>query len=106
MDETLKEYLDKLKERKFVFPVEISVYIGTQICQGLHYAHTLTDKLTGKEQNIIHRDISPHNIMLTYDGGIKIIDFGIAKAETNSEATQAGTIKGKLSYLAPEYLRP
>lgn len=100
----LKEYLDKLKERKFVFPVEISVHIVTQICQGLHYAHTFTDKLTGKEANIIHRDISPHNVMLTFDGAVKIIDFGIAKSETNSEATQAGTIKGKLSYLAPEYL--
>jgi eukaryotic-like serine/threonine-protein kinase len=100
----LKEYLDKLKERKFVFPVEISVYIITQVCQGLHYAHTYTDKLTGKSANIIHRDISPHNIMLTYDGAIKVIDFGIAKADSNSEATQAGTIKGKLSYLAPEYL--
>ncbi len=100
----LKEYLDKLKMRKFVFPVEISVYITTQICQGLHYAHTYTDRLTGKSANIIHRDISPHNIMLTYDGAIKIIDFGIAKADSNSEATQAGTIKGKLSYLAPEYL--
>ena len=100
----LKQFLDRLKEKNFVFPVGISTYIISQVCQALHYAHTFTDKLSGKPFNIIHRDISPHNIMLTYDGSVKVIDFGIAKADSNSEATQAGTIKGKLSYLAPEYL--
>lgn len=100
----LKQYLDKLREKKFVFPLEITVYIIAQVAQALHYAHTFTDKLSGKMANIIHRDISPHNIMLTYDGSVKVIDFGIAKAEGNQDSTQAGTIKGKLSYLAPEYL--
>lgn len=100
----LKQFLDRLKEKKYVFPVEISTYIISQVCLALQYAHNYQDKLTGKSFNIIHRDISPHNIMLTYEGAVKVIDFGIAKADSNSEATQAGTIKGKLSYLAPECL--
>lgn len=100
----LKQFLDRLREKKFVFPVDVSIFIISQVCQGLSYAHNFTDQLSGKKINIIHRDISPHNIMITYDGAVKVIDFGIAKAETNSESTQAGTIKGKFSYLAPEYI--
>lgn len=100
----LKQFAEKLRQKEFVFPVEIIVHIISQVCQGLHYAHTLTDKLSGKRINIIHRDVSPHNIMVTYDGAVKVIDFGIAKSTTNQDTTQVGTIKGKLSYIAPEYI--
>ncbi|MBL6989360.1 MAG: serine/threonine protein kinase [Bacteriovoracaceae bacterium] len=101
----LKEFGDLLKKKETSFPVEMAVYMTSQICQGLDYAHKFTDKLSGLAFNIIHRDISPHNIMMDYDGIVKVIDFGIAKAQSNTEETQAGTIKGKISYLAPEYLQ-
>ena len=102
------EYINKLKKKKCFIPIDIAVNIASQICRGLHYVHKYRDKLTGKKKDIIHRDISPHNIMLGYEGSVKVIDFGIAKvnedSEHNGDATQSGTIKGKISYLAPEYI--
>lgn len=101
---TFKEYADTLKQQKKQIPLEHIVYIISQSCQGLDYAHKFTDRLTGKKQKLVHRDISPQNLMLDYEGLVKVIDFGIAKAESNTEATKTGTIKGKVSYIAPEYL--
>jgi len=100
----IKQILDRLKKRNEAFPLHLVTYIVSQVCQGLYYAHTFTEKLSGEHYKIIHRDISPHNVMITYDGAVKVIDFGIAKTEMGNESTQAGTIKGKLSYLAPEYI--
>ena len=71
---------------------------------GLHYAHELTD-YDGTPLNVVHRDASPHNIFVTYDGQTKVVDFGIAKASTRSSQTSTGVLKGKLAYMAPEQAR-
>ena len=105
---SVNEYINKLKKQKCYIPIDVTLSIVSQICRGLHYVHRFRDKLTGKKKDIIHRDISPHNIMLGYEGAVKVIDFGIAKVNADSklksDATQSGTIKGKISYLAPEYI--
>lgn len=82
-------------------PIEAVAYIGRQICNGLHYAHSRKDT-KGKPLNIVHRDISPQNILVSRAGEVKVVDFGIAKAAGMSSKTQAGVIKGKVNYMAPE----
>jgi len=100
----LSDFLKKLQNRNLVLPLEISVYIISTICQALYYAHNFTNKLTGQPAKIIHRDVSPENIMITYSGTVKLIDFGIVKSKFNTENSSPAAIKGKLSYIAPEYL--
>jgi serine/threonine protein kinase/Flp pilus assembly protein TadD len=91
------------KARKTAVPLSLenTLYIISRICAGLDYSHNLKD-LHGKPLNIIHRDINPQNIFLTYEGQVKIIDFGIAKAASHNSTTHEGLIKGKLAYMSPE----
>lgn len=97
----LKTIRKRLKKVEILMAVEQSAYIISQVCDGLDYAHRKTDEKMNP-LNIVHRDISPQNIIISYEGNVKLIDFGIAKAKSKSTKTQAGMLKGKFSYMAPE----
>ena len=96
----LKGVVDHARKIGRQIPVEAAVYVATRICQGLAYAHEL--KSDGKPLQIIHRDITPANVLITRYGEVKIVDFGLAKASSQLAESDAGVIKGKFGYLAPE----
>jgi eukaryotic-like serine/threonine-protein kinase len=83
------------------YTLDVALSILTKVLAGLHYAHTLSD-FSGQALGLIHRDVSPHNVMVTYDGQVKLVDFGIAKLSGAEHQTRTGVIKGKLTYMAPE----
>ena len=89
------------KKRNLPLGMENIFYIISRICAGLDYSHNLKD-MQGQPLNIIHRDINPQNILVTYEGQVKIIDYGIAKAASQNSKTRENLIKGKLSYMSPE----
>ena len=103
------EYLDgqsfaRVLGRAFRDPryrTDLGVAILCKVLAGLGYAHSLAD-YDGTPLRIVHRDVSPHNVMVTYDGQVKLVDFGIAKLSANADETRTGVIKGKIGYMAPE----
>jgi eukaryotic-like serine/threonine-protein kinase len=102
----LQALLRRLRKDQRSCPVSIAAFIAREVAECLAYAHDLSGA-DGKPLNIIHRDVSPSNIMCPYAGGVKLLDFGIAKAlgDTPEDRTERGGFKGKLSYMAPERIR-
>jgi len=99
--ESLGYMLRECHKSKILIPATLAAGIVSQVCDGLDYAHKLTDDL-GMPLGIVHRDVSPQNIIVLFSGGVKLVDFGIAKAASKSHKTSIGMFKGKLAYMSPE----
>jgi len=97
----LDAIIDELAEHDALLPYEHTAHILANICDGLHFAHNKTDE-NGDPLDVIHRDVSPHNVMLSFAGDVKIIDFGVAKAADQQDKAESDSVKGKLLYMAPE----
>jgi serine/threonine protein kinase len=93
-----------LRESKGSLPIECALAIVQGVAAALHYAHERT-RSDGRPMGLVHRDVSPSNVLVSYEGEVKLLDFGIAKATAVTRATRTGTIKGKLAYMAPEQVR-
>ncbi|HZJ65220.1 MAG TPA: serine/threonine-protein kinase, partial [Kofleriaceae bacterium] len=97
----LRQLMERAGELGRRIPIADAIYILIQACVGLHYAHEKRG-LDGKRLDIIHRDVTPSNVLLSHDGAVKVCDFGIAKATTRTTETVRGALKGKYPYMSPE----
>jgi serine/threonine protein kinase len=99
---TVKKLLEFCQQQNRRLPVPLVIWMLNEVLKGLEYAHKLPDPETGVHLGIVHRDISPPNILISWNGEVKLTDFGLAKATTQLESTDPGVVKGKFAYLSPE----
>jgi tetratricopeptide (TPR) repeat protein len=99
--ENLRAILQRAEQKKIPLSADIAALIAARACAGLEHAHRKSDE-SGKPLRIIHRDVSPQNVLVSYDGDVKVVDFGIAKAVAENPEVTRGVLKGKLAYLSPE----
>ncbi len=100
----MRAIFDRTRRGNQPIPMPMACYVVMKLCEGLDYAHNKKDA-AGRALELVHRDVSPQNIIVSYDGDVKLIDFGIAKAASKSSKTQAGILKGKFGYMSPEQVR-
>lgn len=100
----LRTLLHAVEQAKTRVPIPVACYIIAEAARGLHYAHTKIDEITQQRLGIVHRDISPQNLLISVFGEVKVTDFGIADAESKITETRPGIVKGKYSYMSPEQI--
>lgn len=100
----LRALLAACEKSRKALTIPMICWIGAEAAKGLHYAHTRIDEKTGKGLGIVHRDISPQNLMVSFSGEIKVTDFGIAEADSKLNETKPGIVKGKYAYMSPEQI--
>ncbi|MEW5741738.1 MAG: protein kinase [Myxococcota bacterium] len=102
--QNLEQVIKRAAKREVPIPVGFACRVVHDTCLGLHYAHHFTDP-TGQKMPVVHRDVSPKNVMVTYTGQVKVIDYGIAKAKGRLNRTQVGIVKGTSGYMSPEQVK-
>ena len=100
----LRAIFNRARQRNEPLPIQLVCYVIMKVCEGLDYAHQKRDA-AGDFLNLVHRDVSPQNIIVSHEGEVKVIDFGIAKAAGKAGKTQAGILKGKFGYMSPEQVQ-
>jgi eukaryotic-like serine/threonine-protein kinase len=102
--ESLAKMMRKIRKSKTPLSPALAAGIALQVCEGLHYAHTMVGP-DGEALQVVHRDVNPQNVFVLYAGGVKLVDFGIAKATNRFSHTSTGMLKGKYGYMSPEQIK-